>query len=384
MKKVLAICLVLGLVIAMLPAAGAKETTADASGKPTVTLWTDGSQNVSDLFTALIEAYNARPESKAKVNLQFILSGTGDEGFNARIAAAYKTKQTNAGIDILANNTSTLSALADIAGSTEIFRDMDYSKLSNWPKVTMKPTELEGKLVPYRGTTVVFAYDSKRLPNPPTTWAELTKWIKANPGRFAYSADGGAASAFIRTATYRYIADKSARTSNDPKWMQQWDPGFAWLKEIHPYLYKSGGSVVYPNKNQGSLDLLINAEVDMIPAWADQVLSNMANGVLPATTVMTQMSDDALSGTDVSLSIYSLSQNPDACYDFIDFVISPAGQKICLEVMFAVPVIDASLIESNMKSAVADLDPSKFAILSIGDLGDLHTQRWQREIATLR
>ncbi|MFA6841373.1 MAG: extracellular solute-binding protein [Sphaerochaetaceae bacterium] len=386
MKKVLALVLVLGMVLALLPAAGGKESAAteNASGKPTVTVWTDGSQNVSDLFTALIEAYNARPESTSNVKLQFILSGTGDEGFNARIAAAYKTQQKGAGIDILANNTSTLAALADIAGSKDLFRDIDYSRLKNWPNVTMKPTELEGKLVPYRGTTVVFAYDSKRLPNPPTTWAELTRWIKANPGRFAYSSSGGAFSAFVRTATYHLIPDMSARLSNDPKWAEQWDPGFAWLKEIHPYLYKSGGSVVYPNKNQGSLDLLINSEVDMIPAWADQVLSNMANGTLPPTTKMTQMSDDALSGTDVSLSIASLSENPDACYDFIDFVISPVGQKICLEVMYAVPVINPDLIDSDMKNAVSGLDPSKFAILSIGDLGDKHTQRWEREIATLR
>lgn len=386
MKKVLAILLVLGIVLAVLPAGGSREPQAatDATGKPSVTVWTDGSQNVSDLFTALIDAYNARPESTSRVNLQFILSGTGDEGFNARIAAAYQTQQKNAGIDILANNTSTLAALADIAGSEDIFLDLDYSKLKNWKHVTMKPTELQTKLVPYRGTTVVFAYDSKRLPAPPSTWAELTQWIKANPGRFAYSSSGGAYSAFVRTATYHLIADKSARLSNDPKWAEQWDPGFAWLKEIHPYLYKSGGSVVYPNKNQGSLDLLINSEVDMIPAWADQVLSNMANGTLPPTTKMTQMTDDALSGTDVSLSIASMAQNPEACYDFIDFVISPAGQKICLEVMFAVPVIESSLIESDMKGAVSELDPSNFAILSIGELGDKHTQRWEREIATLR
>ncbi|MGH0052434.1 MAG: extracellular solute-binding protein, partial [Sphaerochaetaceae bacterium] len=286
MKKVLAMVLVLGMVLAVLPAAGNREdqATDTTTGKPTVTVWTDGSQNVSDLFTALIEAYNARPESKSRVNLQFILSGTGDEGFNARIAAAYKTQQKNAGIDILANNTSTLAALADIAGSKDIFMDMDYSKLANWKNVTMKPTQLQDKLVPYRGTTVVFAYDSLRLPNPPTTWDELTQWIKSNPGRFAYSSSGGAYSAFVRTATYHLIPDHSARLSNDPKWAEQWDPGFAWLEEIHPFLYKSGGSVVYPNKNQGSLDLLINSEVDMIPAWADQVLSNMANGTLPAST----------------------------------------------------------------------------------------------------
>ena len=49
-----------------------------ADEKPTVTIWTSGSQNVGDLFTALCDAYNARPESKFTAVTQFILSGTGD------------------------------------------------------------------------------------------------------------------------------------------------------------------------------------------------------------------------------------------------------------------------------------------------------------------
>ena len=64
--------------------------------------------------------------------------------------------------------------------------------------------------------------------------------------------------------------------------MDQWDEGFAKLAELHPYMYKSGGSIVYPNKNQGALDLLSQGEIDMCPMWADMLLSQRAAGTVPA------------------------------------------------------------------------------------------------------
>ena len=51
-------------------------------------------------------------------------------------------------------------------------------------------------------------------------------------------------------------------------------------------------------------------------------------------------------------------------------MISPEGQKICLETIYAVPVIDASLIDSDVKHMVADLDVSSFSVISNGSLGD--------------
>ena len=43
---------------------------------------------------------------------------------------------------------------------------------------------------PYRGTTVVLAYASEKVTNPPTTMDELVEWMKENPGRFAYNTPG--------------------------------------------------------------------------------------------------------------------------------------------------------------------------------------------------
>lgn len=379
MRKLLSLVLALTLALSFAGVAVAEE-------KPTITIWTTGSQNLSDLFTELCEVYNAQPDAQYTAKLQFILSGTGDEGMSDRLAAAYLTGQTNTDFDLIAENTSSFQGMIDEAGSEDLFLDLDFSKVEGYENVTVEPSTFADKLVPYRLTTVVFAYDSARIPEEelPHTWDELYDWIAAHPGRFAYNEPdtGGAGSSFVQSAVYRLIEDKSAMVSTDEKWIDEYGPGLEWLASIHPYLYQSGGGVLYPNKNQGTLDLLINQEVDMIPAWADQILTNVEAGTLPETTAMYQLDDWALTGTDVSFAIPSIGSNPEGAYDFISFVISPEGQKICLENMKAVPVIDTDLIESDSKELVASL--SDFNYISIGTLWSDHLyQMWQEQILPL-
>lgn len=351
--------------------------------KPTVTLWTTGSQNLSDLFTKAIEEYNSLPDAKCKMELQFLMSGTGDTVLYDRLAAAFKSNQTDAGFDIIAENSTSLFNYEAVAGSPDVFLPVDFPKIPNFANVQVETAFHKDKSVPYRITTVVFAYDEERLPNPPKTWDELLVWVKKNPGRFAYNppASGGAGAGFVRTAVYRTLP-KEAWTSDDPKWMEQWGAGMQYLTDLHPHLYSSGGSVVYPNKNQGTIDLLINKEVDIIPAWADQIMQNIDQGTLPVTTKMTNF-DIPLSGTDVVFTFPSVGSHQEEAYDFVNFMLSPQGQKLCLETIFAVPVIDISGIDSPAKAAVEGLDISNMSIIALGDLGSELNDKWDAEIATL-
>lgn len=379
MKKLLTLVLVAIMVFSCASFALADE-------KPTITIWTTGSQNVADLFTELCATYNALPESQYTAVNQHILSGTGEEGLSSRLAAAYLTNQTDTDFDLIVENTASFQQYIDEAQSEDLFIDLDTAKIAGLDALTVVPTIFPEKLVPYRCTTVVFAYDSERIAEDalPHTWDELAAWIEANPGRFAYNEPdtGGAGSAFVQSAVYRLIEDEAAKTSNDPAWADQYGAGLEWLVNIHPFLYSSGGNVLYPNKNQGTLDLLINKEVDMIPAWADQILTNMANGTLPETTRMYQLDDTALTGSDVSFGIPSIGSNPDGAYDFISFVISPAGQKICLENMKAIPVIDPNTIDSAEKDLVATLGNYEF--ISIGNLWkETLYPMWMEEILPL-
>ena len=163
------------------------------------------------------------------------------------------------------------------------------------------------------------------------------------------------------------------------------DAGFAWLEEIHPYTYTSGGHIQYPVKNQGSLDLLASGEAWLIPAWADNVLKGLSEGTLPSTVKMYQMSDLSLTGTDVDIGICAKTPHADACYDFINFVISAEGQKLLVEFMKAVPVIDASTMEQTPDVvAVTELNPAAFNIVQTGSENDsYYKQRWAEDIATL-
>ena len=67
MRKLLSLVLALTLALSFAGVAVAEE-------KPTITIWTTGSQNLSDLFTELCEVYNAQPDAQYTAKLQFILS----------------------------------------------------------------------------------------------------------------------------------------------------------------------------------------------------------------------------------------------------------------------------------------------------------------------
>lgn len=395
MKKILALVLALLMVLSMAACGAKEEPTTQAGGEkteggelPTITIWSTGSQNVADTFNELIKLYNAKPERKANVELQFILSGSGEQGLSNRYGAAWKADKYD-NFDMIAENGSSFQGIIYECGEDEsAFLDIDTSKLPNYANVKMTPSIYANKLVPYRGTTVVFAYDSAKLPEPPQTWDELTEWIKANPGRFTYNDPdtGGAGGSFLTCALYRLIDDPDAFTNaSDPKYQDMVDAGFAWLEEIHPYTYTSGGHIQYPVKNQGSLDLLASGEAWLIPAWADNVLKGLSEGTLPSTVKMYQMSDLSLTGTDVDIGICAKTPYADECYDFINFVISAEGQKLLVEFMKAVPVIDASTMEQTPDVvAVTELNPAAFNIVQTGSENDsYYKQRWAEDIATL-
>ena len=212
---------------------------------------------------------------------------------------------------------------------------------------------------------------------------ELVEWMKANPGRFAYNTPGtgGAGDSFVRTSVYNFLPEE-ASTSDDAKWEEQWDEGFAFLQSLHPYMYQSGGSIVYPNKNQGTLDLLNQGEIDMCPNWADMVLSQRASGAIKDTIKIAQI-NPSLSGSLQSLVIPTFGSNQDGAYAFMDYMLSAQAQEIMVKDMAAIPLIDTGDMDMTGYEDLMDLDVSNFRILSIGDLATDFNERWDNQIGTI-
>ena len=357
-------------------------TTAD--GKSTVTLWATGSDNVRAIFETLCDDFNTNSEyaDKYEVKLQFMLSGTGAQTLADSVSAAIKAGQENTDYDIVDWSGDDLSKIVSQVGE-EAFVKLDRSKIPNAASVEAESSVAADYVQPYRGTTVILAYDSEKVPTPPTTWEELEQWMKDNPGRFAYNTPGtgGAGDSFARTAVYNFLPEE-AMTSDDPKWEEQWDEGFAYLKELHQYMYTSGGSIVYPNKNQGTLDLLNQGEIDMCANWADMVLSQRAQGAIKDTIQIAQL-DPALTGSLQTLSIPTIGSNEEGAYAFMDYMLSPEAQQIMVTEMAAIPLIDTADMDMTGYEDLAGLDVSNFRIMSIGDLATDFNARWDSEIGAI-
>ena len=381
MKKILALILALCMVFALAACGGTQKEEAAAGGKTVVTLWATGSDNVRQIFETLVADFNGSNE-QYEVKLQFMLSGTGTQSLADMLTAAAKAKQTNTDFDLVDFSGDDWSKVTSLIGA-EQFVKLDAAKLPNAASVAAKSSVAPEYCQPYRGTTVILAYDSAAVPTPSATMDELVQWMKDHPGRFAYNqpGTGGAGDSFVRSAVYNFLPEE-AFTSDDEKWTAEWDQGFDFLKEIHQYMYTSGGSIVYPAKNQGTLDLLNQGEIDMCPNWADMVLSQRAKGEIKDTIKITQI-QPALTGSLQTLAIPTFGSHTEGAYAFINYMLSPRAQEIMVRDMAAIPLIDASTMDMTGYEDLQGLDVSAFRIQSIGGLSTNFNERWDNEIATL-
>ena len=380
-KKLMA-CALTAASLLGLAGCGSKSTN---TSKKTITLWATGSDNMRQGYQALQDGFNKSSYGdKYQLKVEFIMSGTGGQSLQDRLAAAKKAGKKNANFDFLDLNASEYEASTN-KGGKDIFSKLDFSKIKNYKNLKASLSgEEKNQLMPYRGTTVVLAYDSDKVKNPPKTADELYQWIQNNPGQFAYNSPstGGAGQSFVTTAIYNQMPEE-ALMSSDTKWEAQWTKGFDLLKKLHSSMYKSGGSVVYPNKNQGTLDLLTNKEVSMIPTWADMYLSAKEMGTMPSSIKITQI-DPGFTGTLASLAMPSIGSKSDGCYAVMDYMLSKEAQNTLLSKMAAIPVIDTKDLDQDKVKLIKDLDVSKFRNSNIGALSDDLNKKWDNEIATLK
>lgn len=391
-KRLFAILTASALLVGTLAGCGGSKdaSTGESGGEAgtvkDVQVWATGSDNVRQTFEKLVDDFNANSEYAGtyEAKLNFILSGTGGGTLADQLVAAYKAGQTDTEFDVVDLGDDDLTKILSLTDES-ILDDLDMSKIPNAEGVTAEPVAAKGKIQPYRGTTVILAYNSETVPEDevPTTMDELVEWIKAHPGRFAYNTPGtgGAGDSFVRTSIYNFIDDESALMSNDPKWMEQWDEGFAFLKELHPYMYKSGDTVVYPNKNQGALDLLTQGEIDMCPNWADMVLSQRKAGTVPEKIKITTI-EPSFTGSVQGITVPSYSGNKEGGFAFINYLLSPEAQTILVQDMAAIPLVTEG-VDLTGAEELMSMDVSNFRTQALGDLVTDLNARWDEEIGTL-
>ncbi len=347
---------------------------AAATSEPTsFNFYFTGSQNVKDLWDTLVPMFE-KQNDQVDVNMVYIPSGTGAEPTYDRILAAKQAGKGSGDIDLYEDGINFV-AQGTKDGVWEQLSTDAIPNLGNVNAQTMK--DVDNYAIPYRSSAVVLAYDSTKVANPPKTLDELLAWIKANPGQFAYNdpSTGGSGSSFVQTVIYKDLPEEDIHNS-DPSVMAKWDSGFNTLKELGQYVYGKG---IYPKKNQGTLDLLMNGEVSIIPAWSDMVLQQLNEGLLPDTIKMQQITP-GFNGGPTYLMVNSASEKKEAIYQFLDFVLSPEAQAVVVEKMNGFPGIELANMPQETQDKFKGVAEG-FRTFNIGDLGTEINKRWQSEVA---
>jgi len=314
------------------------------------TLASGGDVNIQNLWQKnLIPAWEkACPNTK--ITFTFDTHSANANLDMAKIGAAIKS-----GKPVAVDVTDNFSLAAQQAGLTEPVTVAEIPGISKISPTAM--AAVKSSAVPYRASSVLLAYDSTKVTNPPKTLADLLTWIKANPGKFTYNSpnSGGSGGNFVETVVDSKIpADvlTKMQTAYDPSLASNFAPGLAILKDLTPSVYQK----TYPNGNQAVLDLLAKGEIQMAPVWSDQFLSAEQSGQLDKKIKVTQISDPSLNGSPTYLAIIKSSTRVKAAQAFIDWVLLPAQQSQIVTTIAGFPAIPISDLPANVQGAFAGIN----------------------------
>jgi putative spermidine/putrescine transport system substrate-binding protein len=347
-RKLVAIVALVALVA--VPAAFAATTHAQKT--VTINLYASGDVNVQSLWQQNLIPGFQKANKGIKVNLIFSEHGTTDATTLARIGAAVKQRKWP-GIDLVDGG------LVNTMAITGLDQPVSKATAPNLAKVTNKDllTPVKGAAIPYRGSSVVLAYDSSKVSSPPKTLSALLTWIKQNPGKFTYNSpnSGGSGYSFVETVMDSTIPQSVLQqmiTGYVPDLeSSNWKAGFDTLKSLNGSVYQG----VYPNGNAAVLDLLGKGQIWMAPVWSDQALTALKTGQLGSNIKLTQISSPSFTGGAAYLAVPKTAKNKASVYKFINYILSAPAQQMIVDVMSGFPAIDIKFMGDSIKQKFNDV-----------------------------
>ncbi len=340
---------------------------------PNINLFISGDTNIQDLWQkTLIPAFQAR-YPKYQVTVTLDLHGLHDAQTISKVTAAAVLKKT-APFDIADGG-----FVAQL-GNSSLLAKQTVKTVPNLKYVD--PTVLaNGKGgTPYRGSSVLLAYNSANVANPPKTLDGLLDWIKANPGKFTYNAPsgGGSGYAFAQTVVDKYLsnADRATMVADYvPELESKWAPGLEMLRSLNPYTYGKNGT--YPANNAATLNLLASGQVDMGTVWSDQFITAKRNGTMPASIKVAQIKNPSLTGGAVYLGIPLTAKNLVGARVLANWVISPEAQNLIIGgTLNGYPVIPLSLLDPTLAANFADADITSLRPPYFSSMGSDLKNQW--------
>jgi putative spermidine/putrescine transport system substrate-binding protein len=344
-------------------------------------VYINGDANISDFWSNVIKPAFEKANPGMTVNVVVARGDNGTTPIVARAEAALGTKQ-DPQVDMFEENDPSLPKDGIKEG---LWVDFSKAGLANYSKLNPLLNETPYGM-PYRASQVLLAYDTTKLPKEkaPKTFADLVAWIKANPGQFIYNRPdkGGSGGNFVRRAIHEVNGRDPSKftlanyTADYAK--QSLDPAWKLLNDLGPSLYDQGA---YTAGNTASLQLLSQSAVTMIPAWSDQTLQALNQGVLPATTGIVQLTDLALCGGPATSTVPTDAANLKQTLMLVDFILSPEIQSQVVTGIGGFPGIDWKYLPADLQAKYIDVVPLSIPTFPGGDWNGAISDGWYRNVA---
>jgi putative spermidine/putrescine transport system substrate-binding protein len=349
-RKHLGAIIVLALAVVLASVAAASAAEKRQAKADTIVLYASGDVNVQSLWQQYIIPGFEKKNKNIKVKFIFSEHGVNDTTTLARIGAAVKQRKWP-GIDLV--DAGLVTTLA-IDGLTQPVVKATAPNIANVDKKLLTP--VHGAAIPYRGSSVVLAYDSNNVTSPPRTLSALLTWIKAHPGKFTYNSPntGGSGYSFAETVVDQYLSQSELTQMVNgyvPSLESSWKQGLDQLHSLNQYVYQG----VYPNGNQAVLDLLAKGQIWVAPVWSDQSLTALKNGQLPSSVHLLQISNPSFTGGAAYLGVLKTARNKTSVYKFVNYILSPPAQTQIINVMSGFPAIPLKLMPKAIQNKFADV-----------------------------
>jgi len=362
-------------------AAGLVASTRIAAAATRIDMYTASDANISDFFNNILKPAFEAANPGLELNVVIARPAAALDAVTQRALAALASK-SDPQMDFIEQYEPMLPA-----GGIEADLWTDFSKagLKNYGTINKLAIQTPFGM-PYRGSQVLLAYDTTKLPKDkvPKTFADLVAWIKANPGQFIYNRPdkGGSGGNFVNRVLHevsgrdpsKFKVDNFNQATADEMLGKAW----ALLSDLAPSLYQQGA---YTAGNTASLQLLAQGAVTMIPAWSDQALQAIAKGVLPETTGLVQLTDLALCGGFSQAVIPTNAANHEASLKFADFLLTPETQALIIEKLGGFPGVDWSNLPQALHDKYADVIPTSIPTFPSGDWTKAVQDGWYRNVA---
>ena len=186
---------------------------------------------------------------------------------------------------------------------------------------------VEGMEAPWGMAQLTFMADSKRVPSPPKSLAELLTFAKSNPGRVAYPRPPDFhGTTFLKQVLVDVNADRSAlyKPVTPEAFTKATAPLWTTLDALHPYLWRAGKQFA---QNAGAIrQMMADGELALAITFNPNDAANeIVAGRLPASVVSYQFNSGTIGNTHF-VAIPVNAKAKEGAQVFANFLLSAEAQ----------------------------------------------------------